>query len=161
MSRDLLQSTMYIEQFASRSDDTMTSDEQKQVQRLIENPKNFPKEETKIKKQKLVGRLDDDIETGIRLLIEFAGFEDISQSTIHKLRNVYYQRLITSARQLSAAEKRKKDGLEIPYKSPVEWTLKLNGVQRVLEIKEWYDATYWKRYRELKEKTEKTVTKSE
>ncbi|KAF1753053.1 hypothetical protein GCK72_019609 [Caenorhabditis remanei] len=161
MSRDLLKSTMYIEQIASKSEDTWTSNEQEQVEKLLKNPKNSPKEEPKAKKQKLADRLDEEIETGIRLLLEFVGFEDISETTLLKLKNVYYQRLITSSRQLSAAERRKKDGLEIPYKSPLEWTLKLNGVQRVLEIKEWYDVIYWRRYRELKETFGEKVIKSE
>ncbi|EFP00192.1 hypothetical protein CRE_19081 [Caenorhabditis remanei] len=161
MSRDLLKSTMYIEQIASKSEDMWTSNEQEQVEKLLKNPKNFPKVEPKAKKQKLADRLDEEIETGIRLLLEFAGFEDISETTLLKLKNVYYQRLITSSRQLSAAERRKKDGLEIPYKSPIEWTLKLNGVQRVLEIKEWYDVIYWRRYRELKETFGEKVIKSE
>lgn len=35
--------------------------------------------------------------------------------------------------------------------SALEWTLKLNGVQTVLDLKTWYDQVYLARFQRLKE----------
>lgn len=80
----------------------------------------------------------------------FAGFEEIDEKALERLTDLAKLRIITSARQMAIAQRRRKDGFEIPFKSPVEWTLKLQGVQKVLDIKEWYDVTYWTRFRALK-----------
>ncbi|EGT45241.1 hypothetical protein CAEBREN_05951 [Caenorhabditis brenneri] len=158
MSRGLLGATMYIEKRLQAAEPTVpwSREEQKRVTEYLADFRKFKNggkrkngsgEEPKLKDQ-----LDDEIEASARLLVEFAGFHEIDETALAKLKNVYHNRLLTMVRQFAAAENRRKDGIDMPFKSPLEWTLKLNGVRNsVIEIKEWYDVTYRERYRQLKE----------
>ncbi|CAI79242.1 uncharacterized protein CELE_F28F8.9 [Caenorhabditis elegans] len=160
MARYLLGATMYVEDVLRRDDWSL--EETENVKKYFKNVKSFkiPKIEKRkaeefdepcrkrcrVEKEKF----ENDLQAGIRLMTLFAGFEEIDEKALERLTDLAKLRIITSARQMAIAQRRRKDGFEIPFKSPVEWTLKLQGVQKVLDIKEWYDVTYWTRFRALK-----------